>query len=268
MPKSKVIKLTVKDIRDIKKRARLTVLTAYDFLTACILDTESIDIILVGDSLGMVALGYESTVPVLMRDMLHHTKAVTRGVKRALVVADMPFGSYDTPQRAVRNARRFLQEARADAVKVEGGTRIRSEVEALVKAGIPVMGHLGLTPQTAGELGGYKVQGSTRKKAEEIHKDAVLLDKLGVFAIVLECVPAKLAARVTASVKCPTIGIGAGNRTDGQVLVLPDMLGLQTRFRPKFVRRYASLDSNIRRAVRNYASDVAAGKFPSKEESY
>lgn len=262
------MKVTIKEIRERKKKVPITVLTAYDYLTARILDEEGIDIVLVGDSLGMVALGYSSTVPVTMRDMLHHTTAVTRAVKRALVVADMPFGSYDTPERAVRNARRFLQQAGADAVKVEGGSRIKRQIDALTTAGIPVMGHLGLTPQTASELGGFRVQGKTKDKAQEILKDAVLIDRLGVFSMVLECVPSALGAKVTKSVTCPTIGIGAGKAVDGQVLVIPDMLGLETRFKPRFVRRYASLDQAIRKAVRGYAGDVKEGKFPSREESY
>lgn len=259
---------TIKDIYARKKGPRITVLTAYDYLSARILDEAGVDVILVGDSLGMVALGYESTVPVTMRDMVHHTKAVCRAVSRSLVVADMPFASYDTPERAVRNAKRFLQECGADAVKVEGGERIKPQLQALIRAGIPVMGHLGLTPQTASQLGGYKVQGKTREKAQEISKDAVLLDKLGVFSLVLECIPATLGAKITKSVGCPTIGIGAGRRTDGQVLVLPDMLGLQDRIKPRFVRTYAAMSQNIRRAVKNYCKDVTAGDFPSEEESY
>ncbi len=263
------MRLTVKDIFNRKKsREKITVLTCYDYLFARILDDAGLDVLLVGDSLGMVLLGHESTVPVTLRDMLHHTRAVSRGAKRSLVTADMPFGSYDTPARALRSARRLLKEAGADAVKVEGGARIRKQVEALVSAGVPVMGHLGLTPQSASQLGGYRVQGREPKEAQEILKDAVLLDKLGVFALVLECVPAKLAAKITRAVKCPTIGIGAGPGTDGQVLVLHDMLGFQGAVAPKFVRCYASLGRETARAVRQYQNDVKKGKFPSPEESY
>lgn len=261
------MRLTVKEIRSKKGREKIAVLTAYDFLTAGILDEAGLDILLVGDSLGMVVLGYESTLPVTMRDMMHHTRAVCRAVKHALVVADMPFGSYDTPERAVRNAKRFLQQAGADAVKVEGGRRIEAQVRALAAAGIPVMGHVGLTPQHASQLGGYKVQGRG-DQAQEILEDAVLLDKLGVFGVVLECVPAKLAARITEAVACPTIGIGAGPDTDGQVLVITDMLGLKGRVSPKFVRTYADLGDSIRQAAVKYRGDVLKGKFPAAGESY
>lgn len=263
------MRLTAKAIYDKKaKREKITVLTAYDFPFARILDEAGLDILLVGDSLGMVLLGYESTVPVTMRDMLHHVKAVSRAVKRALVIADMPFGSYDTPERAVRNARRFLKEAGADGVKLEGGKKIQAQLEALVDAGIPVMGHLGMTPQTAGLLGGYRVQGKEKKQAAEIEKDAKLLDRLGVFSLVLECVPSALAAKMTRKIKCPLIGIGAGPAVDGQVLVLHDMLGFHSKVHPRFVRAYASLEREITAAVEKYRRDVIAGKFPSKEESY
>ena len=265
-----MMRLTVKAIYDKKKkREKITVLTAYDHLLAGIVDRSGIDVVLVGDSLGMVLLGYPSTVQVTMRDMMHHTRAVSKAVTRALVVADMPFGSYDTQEKALRNAKRFLQEAGADAVKLEGGRKIRKQAEALIRAGIPVMGHLGLTPQTASSLGGYKVQGKARREAQEILQDAVLLDKLGAFAIVLECVPAALGAKITRAVKCPTIGIGAGAKTDGQVLVITDMLGFRTSVKmPRFVRTYASLSETVERAVRGYALDVISGKFPSKKESY
>lgn len=263
------MRLTIKDILNRKKsREKITVLTAYDYLTARILDEAGLDMLLVGDSLGMVVLGYESTVPVTMRDMMHHVRAVSRGVKKALVVADMPFGSYDTPPQAVRNARRFMKEAGANAVKVEGGARIRRQVESLLAAGIPVMGHLGLTPQSASQLGGYRVQGREAREARAILEDARLLDRLGVFSIVIECVPAVLGAKITKAVKCPTIGIGAGAKTDGQVLVTQDMLGFEGKVSPKFVRRYASLGQEVRKAARRYADDVKQGKFPSAGESY
>lgn len=263
------MRITAKAIYDKKaKREKITVLTAYDFPSARILDEAGIDIILVGDSLGMVMLGYENTVPVTMRDMLHHTRAVSRAVKKTLVIGDMPFGSYETPERAVRNAKRFLKEAGADAIKLEGGQKIQAQIEALIDAGIPVMGHLGMTPQTASLLGGYRVQGKEKKQAEEIQKDARLLDRLGVFSFVLECVPAVLSAKITREVKCPVIGIGAGPSVDGQVLVLHDMLGFQSKVHPRFVRQYASLERDIKTAIGKYRRDVINGKFPSKEESY
>lgn len=262
------VRLTVKQIREKKGVEKIAVLTAYDHLFGGLVDHAGLDIVLVGDSLGMVLLGYESTVPVTMRDMLHHTKAASRGVKRAMVVADMPFGSYDTPERALRNAKRFMKEAGADAVKLEGGSAVRKQVEALVQAGIPVMGHLGLTPQSASQLGGYRVQGKTVAQAEEIFKDAVLLDKLGVFSVVLECIPQKLAARITKTICCPTIGIGAGAATDGQVLVITDMLGLRSQVQPKFARVYADLGKAAAKALAQYRNDVVKGKFPTADESY
>jgi len=264
-----LMQVTVKSILDKKKkREKITALTAYDFLFGRILDEVGIDIILVGDSLGMVVLGYESTVPVTMREMLHHTKAVSRAVQRGLLVADMPFGSYDNPERAVRNAKRFLKEGGAEAVKLEGGHRSQRQIRALINAGIPVMGHLGMTPQSATQLGGYRVQGKEKVAANRILKDAALLEKLGVFALVLECIPQALAARITRKIDCPTIGIGAGPKTDGQVLVLHDLLGFEGKVHPKFVRRYAWLEGEARRAILSYRNDVLAGKFPSKEESF
>lgn len=263
------MRLTTKSIFDKKQKGeKIVALTAYDFPFAKILDEAGIDIILVGDSLGMVLLGYESTLPVSMREMLHHTKAVSRAVKKALVVADMPFGSYDTPEAALRNAKRFLKEAGADAVKAEGGRRIRRQIEALIAAGIPVMGHVGMTPQTATSLGGYRVQGKEKEKAQEILEDAIFLDQRKVFSIVIECVPQTLAAEITRQVKSPTIGIGAGPPTDGQILVLHDMLGFEGSVRPRFVRAYAKLGQEITKAVGRYREDVTAGKFPTKGESY
>ncbi|HXV27467.1 MAG TPA: 3-methyl-2-oxobutanoate hydroxymethyltransferase [bacterium] len=263
------MRLSIKSIYDKKKKQeKITALTAYDALLGRILDEQGADIILVGDSVGMVLLGYDTTVPVTMRDMLHHTKAVSRGVKQALVVADMPFGSYDTPERALRNARRFIQEGRADAVKLEGGARVRNQIQVLIRSGIPVMGHLGMTPQTASQLGGYRVQGRDKKQAQEILKDAELLDRLGVFSLVLECVPALLAHKITRKIKCPSIGIGAGPKTDGQVLVTYDMLGFTGPVRPKFVRQYANLEYQIRQAVSQYRNDVLKERFPSKKESF
>lgn len=259
----------IKKIYDMKAQGeKISVLTAYDFPMARTLDEAGVDVILVGDSLGMVVLGYDSTVPVTMRDMLHHTRAVARAVKRAVVVADMPFGSYDTPERALRNALRLVKEGGADAVKLEGGEQIEKQVTRLVRAGISVMGHVGLTPQTASILGGYHVQGRNEKQAGKILKEAVLLDSLGVFAVVLECVPSALTKKITRQVKCPTIGIGAGVDADGQVLVLNDMLGFQSSVSPKFVRRYAQFGAAARKATLSFIRDVKEGQFPTERESF
>ncbi|MFZ5801554.1 MAG: 3-methyl-2-oxobutanoate hydroxymethyltransferase [Candidatus Omnitrophota bacterium] len=262
------MRISPQTIRLKKKKEKITVLTAYDFPTGRILDEAGLDILLVGDTLGMVILGYESTVPVTMAEMIHHTKAVSRAVRRALLVADMPYGSYASPELAVRNAKRFIEECGASAIKLEGGTRVAASVKAILKSGIPVMGHIGMTPQTADELGGYKVQGRTRAGAEAILRDAKCLDKLGVFAIVLECIPAALAQRITRAVSCPTIGIGAGPHTDGQVLVTPDLLGFESKVHPRFVRRYAFVEKMIRKAAAAYRNDVLRGRFPSAAESY
>lgn len=263
------MRLTVKDIRDKKHRKeKITALTAYDVPFARILDDSAIDIILVGDSLGMVLLGYESTVPVTMRDMMHHVKAVSRTVKRAMVIADMPFGSYANPAQALRNARRLIQEGGADAVKLEGGRKISRQIEAILQAGIPVMGHLGMMPQSVSHMGGYKVQGRSRKEAAALLTEAKTLDRLGVFSMVLECIPSFLAARVTRQVKCPTIGIGAGAAADGQILVLHDALGFSSKVHPKFVKRYEDLEGRIRKAVSQYRQEVISGKFPDREHSY
>ncbi len=251
-----------------RKGEKLVCLSAYDFPSARAADEEGVDIVLVGDSVGMVLLGLDSTTAVTMEDMLHHTKAVARAVKRALVTGDMPYGSYNNPKSALRNAERFLKEGGADAVKLEGGVAIEKQVQALRNAKIPVMGHVGMLPQSAEKIGGYKVQGKDTAGAEKILKDAILLDHLGVFSLVLECVPAALAERITQQVKCPTIGIGAGPKTDGQILVLPDLLGIRSGVSPKFVRRYANLEKEIRSAVAAYREDVLQGKFPSPKESY
>ena len=263
-------KVTVKDIlnRKQKERKKIVALTAYDFPFAKLVDQAGVDIVLVGDSVGMVCLGYTSTVPVSMRQMLHHTQAVSRAVQRALIVADMPFGSYQTTASALRNARRFLKEGGAEAVKLEGGKRILPQVKALVQGGVPVMGHLGMTPQTAVELGGYKVQGKTIDEAKRIFDEAKALQKAGVFSVVLECIPQKLAGRITKALRIPTIGIGAGARADGQVLVLHDLLGLESSVHPRFARRYANLSRVVSGALYQYREDVLKGKFPSKSESF
>ena len=258
----------VKHILTLKGKRKIAVLTAYDFPTAKLVDEADLDIVLVGDSVGMVCLGYESTLPVTMADMLHHTRAVKRAIKRALIVTDMPFGSYRNVGSAVKNAKALTYEGGADAVKLEGGRDILSEVKAIVRTGIPVMGHLGMLPQSIRELGGYKVQGKTREESDRIFEEAIELERAGIFSLVLECVPDSLAKRVTKRLKIPTIGIGAGPATDGQVLVFHDVLGLESPVSPRFVRRYADLSSMIRKALARYRSDVLTGKFPAKKETF
>ncbi len=258
---------------EIKKRKqtgpRLTMLTAYDYSFAGIIDAMGIDMILVGDSLGMVMLGYDSTVPVTLEEMLHHCKAVNRAVKKAMVIGDMPFMSYQISEDdALRNAGRFLKEAGCDAVKLEGGTSVSPVIKKIVSAGIPVMGHVGLTPQTASSLGGFKVQGRDMKEAERIFEDALSVADAGAFSLVLECVPTELAGLITESIDIPTIGIGAGPKCDGQVLVTHDMLGLFEKFTPSFVKKYCNLAPQIKEALSNYKEQVEAGEFPSSEESF
>ncbi len=248
---------------------RLTMLTAYDYSFAGLIDAIGIDMILVGDSLGMVMLGYDSTVPVTMEEMLHHCKAVNRAVKKAMVIGDMPFMSYQISEdEALRNAGRFLKEAGCDAVKLEGGSSLSPVIKKIVSAGIPVMGHVGLTPQTASSLGGFKVQGRDMKEAERIYEDALAVSEAGAFSLVLECVPAELAGLITESIDIPTIGIGAGPKCDGQVLVTHDMLGLFEKFTPSFVRKYCNLAPQIKEALSHYKEQVEAGEFPSNEESF
>lgn len=260
--------ITAREILNRKGGRKITALTAYDFPFAKLVDEAGIDIVLVGDSVGMVCLGYESTLPVTMGDMLHHVKAVSRAVKHALIVADMPFGSYRSVGSTLRNARQFLKEAGAAAVKLEGGGQVLTQVNALVRSGISVMGHLGMLPQSVRELGGYKVQGKTKEEADRIFEEALELEKAGVFSIVLECVPHALAKRITKGIKVPTIGIGAGPDTDGQVLVLHDLLGFESQVRPRFVRRYAHLTQEIQKALRQYRNDVLQKKFPTLRESF
>ncbi len=248
---------------------KITSVTAYDYPTARLVDEAGVDIVLVGDSLGMAVLGYENTLPVTVDEMLHHTRAVRRGVKRALLVADMPFGSFQNgASEAVRNATRFVKEASAEAVKIEGGERRMELVARLVEAEIPVMGHIGLTPQSLNALGGYRVQGKTAETAEALVRDAQALAAAGAFSIVIEAVPREIAARITARVPVPTIGIGAGPDCDGQVLVLSDLLGLTNGRTPKFARRYAEVAETIRGAVGRYVDDVQKGAFPADAESY
>jgi len=261
---------TVLDIQRYKDEGRrFAMLTVYDFLSARLLDEAGIPILLVGDSLGMVMLGHPTTLPVTMEDMLHHAKAVARGARQALLVGDMPFMSYQASvEDAVRNAGRFIQEAGMHAVKLEGGGTVVEITRRLVDAGVPVMGHLGLTPQSVHTMGGFKVQGKTDAQAARILADATALEEAGAFSIVLEGMPSKLAAEITHALRIPTIGIGAGPACDGQVLVFHDMLGLTTGKAPKFVKRYANLAEDISRAVNAYAEDVRTGKFPGPEHEY
>ncbi len=263
-------KKTVVDIQRMKEEGtRITMLTAYEVGFARMIDRVEVDMILVGDSLGMVALGYDSTVPVTMDEMLHHARAVRRGVERAVLVGDMPFLSYqvDVPT-AVTNAGRFFKEAGCDAVKLEGGREICPQVTAIVRAGMPVMGHIGLTPQTAGRLGGFKVQGRDLATARRLLDDAQALADAGVFAIVLECVPDQLAAVITEKVKVPTIGIGAGPHCDGQVLVTHDLVGLFEKFTPSFVKKYANLAPIIHQALTAFVDEVRGGVFPADEHTF
>ena len=262
--------VTTKTVMMMKKTGeKIAMLTAYDFLVAKNLDMVGVDIVLVGDSLGNVVQGYETTLPVTVDDMIYHAKAVKRAVKNALIVVDMPFMSFQTTiDDAVRNAGRIMKEVGVGAVKLEGGAYIADIVKHLVKIGIPVMGHLGLTPQSINKFGTYEVRAQDKKEAEELIHDAKVLANAGVFAIVLEKIPASLAKKVTESVSVPTIGIGAGPHCDGQVLVVYDMLGFTEEFKPRFVRRYSELAQTMREAFQKYISDVKLKKFPSEKESY
>ena len=251
------------------KGEKLSMLTAYDYSTAKLEDESGINGILVGDSLGNVVLGYEDTVSVTMEDMIHHGAAVARGAKNALVVVDMPFMSYEvTVEEAVRNAGRLMKEGRAGAVKLEGGVRVAEQIRAIVKAGIPVMGHIGLTPQSINVFGGFKVQGKSEEAARALLADAKAVEEAGAFAVVIEAVPAALAQMITDAVSIPTIGIGAGAGCDGQILVYQDMLGMFSDFSPKFVKRYANVGEVMREAFANYAAEVASGAFPTEEHTY
>lgn len=261
-------RVTVRDLTAAKERGeRWPMVTAYDAMTARVFDAAGIPVLLVGDSAAMVVYGYDSTLPVTVDDLLPLTAAVVRGSSRALVVADLPFGSYQSsPQQALESAARFMKEAGAHAVKLEGGRRVLPQVEALVSAGVPVMAHLGLTPQSVNVLGGYRVQGRGQS-GDELMADAKDLERAGAFSVVLECVPAELAQRVTTSLAIPTIGIGAGAATDAQVLVWQDLMGL-TPHPAKFVKRYANLAAEMDRAVRAFAQDVTTGAFPTAEHAY
>jgi 3-methyl-2-oxobutanoate hydroxymethyltransferase len=261
--------VTIRTFQMKKQRSEpITMLTAYDYPTALAIDRAGIDSILVGDSLGMVVLGYENTLPVTMEEMLHHCKAVARGARCALLIGDMPFMSYQAAvEDAVRNAGRFLKEAGMDAVKLEGGQERLDSVHAIVGAGIPVMGHLGLTPQSVHQLGGFRAQGKTAETAKRLLEDALLLQNAGCFSIVLESVPKQLAELVTQRLNIPTIGIGAGDGCDGQVLVTHDLVGLYDRFTPKFVRRYAEIHEVMANAISAYKADVETHRFPAEEHS-
>lgn len=263
-------KVTVASIQDKKAHGEpITVLTAYDYATARLVDEAGIDMVLVGDSLAMVVLGYDNTLPVTMDEMLHHTRAVRRAVRSAMVVADMPYASYHVDEaEAVRNAARFMKEAGAEAVKLEGGANRTDIIARMVDAEIPVMGHIGLTPQSVHRMGGYKVQGKTLSAIEKLMKDAIALDRAGVFSMVLEGVPREVAAMITAEVSAPTIGIGAGPECDGQVLVFHDIMGLTFSPAAKFVRRYADAAAVIRQGLEQFRDDVEQRRYPSDEESY
>jgi 3-methyl-2-oxobutanoate hydroxymethyltransferase len=264
-----MMRVSINDIKEMKaKKEKIVMLTAYDYSTAKLVDEAGIPLILVGDSLGMVMLGYESTIPVTMDEMIHHTKAVARGTKQALVIGDMPFMTYHTNiSDALRNAARFIQEGGAQTVKLEGGVTVAETVKRIVECGIPVMGHIGLTPQSIHQLGGHKVQGKTPEAAERLLRDAQALEQAGAFAIVLELVPAPLSKLITQKISIPTIGIGAGPDCDGQVQVISDLLGLFSDFVPKHAKQYAKLAGTIRTAIADYMAEVKAGSFPTAEHS-
>ena len=262
-------KLTIPDIKNRKNATPIAEVTAYDYPWARLADQAGMDIVLVGDSLGMVVLGYTDTVSVTMEEMIHHTRAVVRGVEHALVVTDMPFGSCSSSiPAAIDNAVRILKEGRADAVKVEGGVAMARTVAAMVAAGIPVQGHIGLTPQTATSLGGFKVQGKSAQAAHQLIDDALALEAAGCFSIVLEAIPAPLAEHITDRLAIPTIGIGAGPDCDGQVLVIHDLVGLYDRFTPKFVKQYARINEPVGEALRQYREEVQNRTFPTAAHSF
>ncbi len=263
-------KITIPDILKKKKNnEKIAALTAYDFLMAEMLDEAGIDIVLIGDSVGMVISGYSTTLPVTMDQMIYHAKIVSNAVKRALVVVDMPFLSYQTSiEKGIENAGRFLKETESQAVKLEGGEAVVDLVRKMVNYGIPVMGHIGLVPQSIHRFGSYKLQGKDPKIARQLRRDAKLLEEAGVFSMVLEKIPATLAKEISESISIPTIGIGAGPFCDGQILVSHDLLGIYDKFQPRFVRRYANLAKDMRKAFRNYLKDVRSGNFPSEDEYF
>ena len=264
------MRVTINQIKEMKQKGeKIVMLTAYDYATAKIVDEVGIPLILVGDSLGEVVLGYESTIPVTIEDMLHHTKAVVRGTKKAMVIGDMPFMTYHVSvEDALRNAARFIQEAGCQAVKLEGGVTVAEKVKRIVECGIPVMGHIGLTPQSINQFGGHKIQGKTPEAAVRLLEDARALEKAGAFAVVMETVPALLATLITQKISIPTIGIGAGPGCDGQVLVINDILGSYTDFVPKHAKQYAKLADIMSNAVTEYYNEVKSGKFPTEANSF
>jgi 3-methyl-2-oxobutanoate hydroxymethyltransferase len=264
------MRISINQIKEMKQRGeKITMLTAYEYATAKIIDKVGIPLILVGDSLGNVVLGYESTIPVTMEDMLHHTKAVVRGSKTALVIGDLPFMSYHiSTEDALYNSARLIQEGGAQAVKLEGGVNIADKVKKIVECGIPVMGHIGLTPQSINQLGGFKIQGKNQKTARKLINDAKALDTAGAFAVVLETVPAPLAALISQGIDIPTIGIGAGPSCDGQVQVVSDILGLFTDFVPKHTKQYARIADIMSNAITQYHNDVKNGGFPTEAQSF
>lgn len=263
-------KVTVLTLRKMKAEGKkVAYITSYDYPLALLADRAGIDMILVGDSLGMTTLGYKTTLPVTMEDMVRHSAAVTRAAKHAFVIGDMPYMSYQPSDRdAVINAGRFISEASCDAVKCEGGRRVASRVRAMTDAGILVQGHLGLTPQNMGQLGGYRVQGKTKESYEILLEDALALEQAGVFSILLEAMPSKTAEQIKKHLKIPVYGIGAGDKTDGQLVIIHDMIGLFEEFKPKFVRRYCEVGQLIESAIHKYVEDVKIGKFPAKEHFY
>nr|WP_243638253.1 3-methyl-2-oxobutanoate hydroxymethyltransferase [Rubrobacter taiwanensis] len=263
-------RVTVPSVLEMKRRGeRIAMLTAYDYPTARLLERAGVEVILVGDSLGMVTLGYDSTVPVTLEEMIHHVKAVVRGTSRALVVGDLPFGSYgESPGQAVRSATRLVKEGGCDAVKLEGGSEMVAAVEAVVRVGIPVVGHVGLLPQSAGRYGGFRVQGKTAAEARELLQGARDLQAAGAFMVVVEAVPAPVGEAISRALEVPVIGIGAGAGCDGQVLVTPDMLGLQEELSPRFLKRYANLAGTIVEAAGRYVSEVKEGRFPEEVHGY
>ena len=264
------MKKTVSTLQQAKENGqKITMLTAYDYSTAKLMDEAGIDMILVGDSLGNVILGYEDTISVTMEDMIHHGAAVSRGVKETMVVVDMPFMSYQiSVEEAVTNAGRLMKEGRANAVKLEGGKSVCPQIKAITQAGIPVVAHLGLTPQSINALGGYKVQGKSEDAAKKLLENALAVQEAGAFALVLECVPTKLASLITKKLTIPTIGIGAGNECDGQVLVYQDMLGMFSDYVPKFVKQFAQVGEIMKKAFSDYKEEVASGAFPAEKNSY
>lgn len=263
-------RITTETIRKMKfSGEKISMLTAYDFTIATLVDAAGTEIILVGDSAANVMAGHETTLPITLDQMIYHAQCVVRGAKRALVVVDLPFGTYQSdPQKALESAVRIMKESGAHAVKLEGGKEIEESIKRIVNAGIPVMGHLGLTPQSINQFGSYKVRAKDNSEAQKLISDAKLVEELGCFALVMEKIPADLAKEVTDTIQIPTIGIGAGNGTDGQVLVVHDMLGLNNEFNPKFVRKYLQLEDQVKSAIENYVADVKSSDFPNENEQY